>query len=141
MPDLHLSLSDDLWQEMLPLEGETILAIVLWDRSLADEGMAQPVSDQNRVFVDLDLYLQNQTKLELYGVAVSQDETSPPLAGMERIGQTLTQFVQANARLDEIAAGEDDMLALILRAGQNRSLLLAVSAWQEDVWETLPTTT
>jgi len=39
---------------------------------------------------------------------------------------------------DEIAAGEDEMLVLMLNNDRNNSLLIGVSAWLEDVWDVLP---
>jgi hypothetical protein len=138
MADLQFKLTDEIWEDMVSLEGVPITAIVVWDRSMVDESMAQPVTDKNRIFVDIDLYLANQTKLELYGASVAVDEESDPINGLDDIGETLAQYTQNGAFFDEIAAGEDEMLVLIIANEQKRELLIAVSAWLEDVWETLP---
>ena len=66
------------------------------------------------------------------------DEESDPINGLDDIGETLAQYTQNGAFFDEIAAGEDEMLVLIIANEQKRELLIAVSAWLEDVWETLP---
>jgi hypothetical protein len=138
MADLQFKLTDEIWEDMVSLEGVPITAIVVWDRSMVDESMAQPVTDKNRIFVDIDLYLANQTKLELYGASVAVDEESDPINGLDDIGETLAQYTQNGAFFDEIAAGEDEMLVLIIANEQKRELLIAVSAWLEEVWETLP---
>jgi hypothetical protein len=138
MADLQFKLTDEIWEDMVSLEGVPITAIVVWDRSMVDESMAQPVTDKNRIFVDIDLYLANQTKLELYGASVAVDEESDPINGLDDIGETLARYTQNGAFFDEIAAGEDEMLVLIIANEQKRELLIAVSAWLEDVWETLP---
>lgn len=138
MADLQFKLTDEVWEEMVALEGSPVTAIVLWDRSLVDETMEHPVTDQNRVFVDMDLYLANQTRLELYGASVATDLKSDPIMGLDAIGETLARHTRNGAFIDEIAAGEDDMLVLVLNNDREKSLLLGVSAWLEDVWESLP---
>ena len=138
MTDLQFKLTDDLWEEMVLLEGVPITAIVVWDSSLVDEVLAQPVTDKNRVFVDLDIYLANQTKLELYGASVARSEDSDPIVGLDEIGETLARHTKSGAFIDEIAAGEDNFLVLVLNNEQQQPLLLAATAWLEDVWEELP---
>jgi len=138
MADLQFKLTDEIWEDMVALEGAPVTAIVVWDRSLVDETMAEPVTDKTRTFVDLDLYLANQTKLELYGASVAKDEGSDPIIGLDNIGEMLAQHTQNGAFIDEIAAGEDEMLILVLNNGHKKPLLIGVSAWLEDVWETLP---
>jgi hypothetical protein len=138
MADLQFKLTDEIWEDMVSLEGVPVTAIVVWDRSMVDESMSQPVTDKNRIFVDIDLYLANQTKLELYGASVAVDEESDPISGLDDIGETLAQYTQNGAFIDEIAAGEEEMLVLIIANEQKQALLIAVSAWMEDVWETLP---
>ena len=138
MADLHFKLTDEIWEDMVTLEGAPITAIVVWDRSLVDDSLEQPVTDRTRVFVDVDLYLANQTKLELYGASVAVDETSDPIVGLDDIGETLARHTQNGAVIDEIAAGEDEMLVLLLSNNRKESLLMAASAWLEGVWEMLP---
>jgi len=138
MADLQFKLTDEIWEDMVALEGAPVTAIVVWDRSLVDESLAHPVTDKDRTFVDIDLYLANQSKLELYGASIATDENSDPIIGLDDIGETLAKHTQNGALIDEIAAGEDDMLVLLLTNEREASLLIAVSAWLEDVWETLP---
>ena len=46
MADLQFKLTDEIWEDMVSLEGVPITAIVVWDRSMVDESMAQPVTDK-----------------------------------------------------------------------------------------------
>ncbi len=138
MADLQFKLTDELWQELIVLEGAPISAIVVWDQSMLDEAMEGPISQAERAFVDIDLYLANQTKLELYGASIAVDEESDPIVGLDDIGETLVRHSRNGAMIDEIAAGPEDMLVLILSNDNQESLLVAVSAWLEDVWDVLP---
>ncbi len=138
MADLQFKLTDELWQELIALEGAPISAIVVWDQSMLDEAMEGPISQAERAFVDIDLYLANQTKLELYGASIAVDEESDPIVGLDDIGETLVRHSLNGAMIDEIAAGPEDMLVLILSNDNQESLLVAVSAWLEDVWDVLP---
>ncbi len=138
MADLQFKLTDELWQELVTLEGAPISAIVVWDQSMLDEAVDGPISQAERAFVDIDLYLANQTKLELYGASIAVDEESDPIIGLDDIGETLAQHSRHGAMIDEIASGPEEMLVLILSNDHNESLLVAVSAWLEDVWDVLP---
>ncbi len=138
MNDLQFKLTDELWEDMVTLEGAPITAITVWDRSLVDESLPEPVTDQNRVFVDIDIFLANQTKLELYGAWVSQNQEGEPIVGLDDIGETLALHTQNGAIIDEIASDEEEMLILIIANEAKSSLLLAATAWLEDVWEALP---
>ena len=138
MADLQFKLTDEAWEDMVALEGVPVTAIVVWDHSMADDVLEHPVTDENRIFVDIDLYLANQTKLELYGASVAFTEKDDPITGLDKIGETLERHSQNGAFIDEIAAGEDEMMVLVLGNEQGRSLLIGVSAWLEDAWESLP---
>lgn len=138
MTDLQFKLTDEIWEDMVTLEGAPISAIVVWDHSLVDDSFETPIGDNNRVFVDVDLYLANQTKLELYGASVAIGEESDPITGLDEIGEALAAHTRRGAFVDEVAAGEEDMLVLMIVNEKKESLLLAVTAWLEDVWETLP---
>ena len=138
MADLQFQLTDAIWQELVTLEGAPISAIVVWDQSMLDEALDEPVTPANRPFVDIDLYLANQVKLELYGVSIAIDEESDPIIGLDDIGETLARHSRNGTIIDEIASGPEEMLVLVLSNDDNESLLVAVSAWLEDVWETLP---
>ncbi len=138
MVDLQFKLTDVIWEDMVMLEGAPITAIVVWDRSMVDEMLLQPVTDNTRIFVDIDLYLANQTKLELYGASVALDEASDPIIGLGAIGDALARYSRDGAFIDEIAAGEDEMLVLVLNNDRDSSLLIGASAWLPDAWDVLP---
>lgn len=138
MADIQFQLTNELWQDMVTLEGAPISAIVLWDQSMLDEALEEPITQSSRAFVDIDLYLANQVKLELYGASIAVDEESDPIVGLDDIGETLVHHARHGAMIDEIAAGPEDMLVLVLSNDRQETLLVAVSAWLEDVWETLP---
>ncbi len=138
MADLQLRLTDDVWQELAALEGAPISAMVVWDQSMLDEALDEPFTPANRPFVDIDLYLVNRVKLELYGASITLDEESEPIIGLDNIGETLARHARRGAVIDEIASGPEEMLVLVLSNDRHESLLVAVSAWMEDVWETLP---
>jgi len=97
-----------------------------------------PVADEARVYIDCELYLANQTLLELYGVAVAHDDAEEPLVGLAVINEALEQLADDGAFLLEVASDQDDGLVLTIgnQAGQN--ILLAVTAWLESTWDTLP---
>jgi len=138
MNDLNFKLTDELWQDLVALEGLPVAAITLWDNSVIDEAMPEGITNENRIFVDIDLFLVNQTKLELYGVMVTQDEDGIPIEGLDAIGNAITQHTQAGAELHEIAADEEEMMVLVIRNEAGDTLIFSVTAWLEDVWETLP---
>jgi len=138
MDDLQFKLTDEIWEDMVTLEGIPVTAIVVWDQSLVDESFEHPIADKTRIYVDIDLYLANQTQLELYGASVVTDEEGDPIVGLDDIGETLARHTQSGAIIDEIAASDDDMLVLVLANKRNETLWIAVSAWLEAVWEELP---
>ncbi len=138
-PDaIQFQLTEALWEDMQALEGQPIASLVVWDSSLVDDSLESPVADEARVYVDCELYLANQTLLELYGVAVAHEDAEEPLVGLAAINQALEQLADDGAFLLEIASDQDDGLVLTIgnQAGQN--ILLAVTAWLESTWDTLP---
>ena len=65
-------------------------------------------------------------------------ENHGPITGLDDIGETLAEHTKNGAFIDEIAAGEDEMLVLVLNNENHRPLLIGASAWLEDIWENLP---
>ncbi len=136
--NINFKLTDDLWEEMADLEGVAIASIVIWDSSLVDEDMEEEVTDENRMYVDCELYLANQTLLELYGAAVLPSEDSEPLLGLELISTELSSLAEEGAVVEEIAADQDESMVLTLVTESGRSLLVYTSAWIESTWDELP---
>ena len=136
--NINFKLTDELWEEMADLEGVPIASIVIWDSSLVDEDMDEPVTDENRMYVDCELYLANQTLLELYGAAVLPDEDSEPLVGLEVISTELSDLAEEGAVVQEISADQDESMVLTLTTESGRTLLVFTSAWIESTWDDLP---
>ena len=136
--DLNFTLSDELWEDMLALEGVGIASLIVWDESLIDVSLDEPVTDENRVYVDFELYLENQTLLELYGAAILPNENSDALVGLDAIGAILGELAEDGARIEGVFSDQEDTLVLSLASESNRSLLVYVTAWTESTWETLP---
>ncbi|RME86046.1 MAG: hypothetical protein D6775_01110 [Caldilineae bacterium] len=136
--DIQFKLTDELWEDMAALEGVPIASLVIWDSSLVDDNLDQPVTDEERVYVDFELYLSNQTLLELYGAAVLPDEDSDAMVGLDNIGESLSRLAREGAVIKEIACDQHDRLVLVLAGPSGQTLLVPVTAWLESTWDTLP---
>jgi len=135
---IHFKLTDELWEDMAVLEGVPVASLVVWDSSLVDDSLDDPVTDDNRVYVDFELYLANQTLLELYGVAVLPDESSEALVGLDAIGEALSKLADDGAIVQEISADQEDRLVMSLVSQNGQLLLTWVTAWLESTWDALP---
>ena len=138
LENINFKLTDDLWEDMAVLESVPVASIVIWDSSLVDDDLDEPVTDENRVYVDFELYLENQTLLELYGAAVLPDEDSDAMVGLDAIREALTALADAGAVVQEISADQDDSLVLTLGNDGGDQLLVFVTAWIESTWDNLP---
>lgn len=87
---------------------------------------------------DLDLYLENNSYLALYGATLFLDPESDPLRGWQRTGKMLQSLTTEGVWLEEIAATEEDELVLVLSRDHTPRLFLTVSGWTVEEWETLP---
>ncbi len=134
----HFKATDEALEDLIALEGEAIDAVGMWDGSILDAQMDEPVKEDARLFVDFDLYFANHTLLELYGVSVFPDENSDPLRGMTVISKALEQLTREGARLEGVFTDEEEDLILKLRGERGSELLLMVMAWVETVWSELP---
>ncbi len=137
-PQTHFKLTDELWEELSELEGLAIASLVVWDSSLVDDSLDDPVTDENRIYVDFELYLEDRQLLEVYGAAVLKDETSDAMVGFDTIGRMLGRLAEHGALIKEIAVDQDEGLILILQDHKNRRLLTPVTAWLLTTWDTLP---
>ncbi len=138
LDNINFKLTDELWEEMAELEGAPIESIVVWDSSLVDDDLGETTPDEDRVYVDFELYLANQTLIEMYGAAILTDEDSEPLVGLDVISAALSRLAEAGAYIDEISADQDDNLVMVLATDEDESLLVFATAWIESTWETLP---
>jgi len=135
---IHFKLTDALWEEMASLEGATVMSLVVWDSSLVDEILDDAATDESRVYVDFELYLEDNVLLELYGAAVLSDQESDALVGLDAIGEALSNLAAEGAAIREVCADQEGNLVLILASESGASLFVPVSAWLESTWETLP---
>lgn len=140
--DFNAFLTDELWEDLVTLEGTPVETITIWETSIVDEDLEEeagaPVTEENRIFVDLDLYLANRTLLELYGTALLPDEQSDPVVGLTAISDTLSGLVENGVYIQEVSSDEEDRLVLVLADEHDHTCLLFVTGWSESTWETLP---
>ena len=76
--DLYYSLDDDRRAELNEMVGLKVLGIELWEESIADEEGVQPPAAEDRMFVDCDLYFDDNLALELYVTSVYPDPEGEP---------------------------------------------------------------
>jgi len=136
--EIQFQLTEELWDGMQVLEGQPIASLVIWDSSLVDDNLDSPVADEERIYVDCELYLANQTLLELYGAAILYKEADEALAGLQSITATLEQLADTGAVLQEVAADQENSLVLTIANQSGESVLVAVTAWLETTWDALP---
>ncbi len=137
-PALHLQLDDEQYAALVEtVAGEKVVGLALWEESIADESTERP-APENRVLFDLDLYLENNLLLTLYGASVFPDPESEPLRGWQRAGKIMQSLVNEGIWLDDIAATEESNLVLVLCRGRAPQLYLIVSGWSAEKWELLP---
>ena len=82
---LHTELTDEAYEELAVSEGAVVIGLAFWDSSLADETDEEPPAAESRVVVDLDLYLDDNTLLELYGASLFSPGSPDPLVGLAAI--------------------------------------------------------
>ena len=78
---LHTDLTDEAYEELAVSEGAVVVGLSFWDSSLADEVADETPTDEERVVIDLDLYLDDNTLLELYGASLFTAERGGPDRG------------------------------------------------------------
>ena len=83
--ELYYELDDDRRTELNEIVGLKVLGIELWEESIADEEEEQPPAAEERVFVDCDVYFDDNVALELYVAAVYPDPEGEPVVGVDTI--------------------------------------------------------
>lgn len=136
--ELITELTDEAFEELAELEGSTVVGISFWDSSLADELEEEEPTPEQRMLIDLDIFLEDNVALELYGVALYTSPESDPVVGMQRLEEALVSMVDQESVLDEVAESEDGGLVLVFAAGEDITLLASVSAWSISEWDELP---
>ncbi|MER2600350.1 MAG: hypothetical protein ABTQ73_12590 [Caldilineales bacterium] len=135
---LHTELTDETYEELAVSEGAVVVGLAFWDSSLIDEVEEEPPASAERVSIDLDLYLDDNTLLELYGANLFPAEQQDPLAGLPALEAALVDLADSEAELSEVAQTEDNALALVFAVNGETRLIIAVAAWAVSEWEELP---
>jgi hypothetical protein len=136
---LQTQLTDETYEELATLEGCTVLGVSFWDSSLVDELEEEIPTDEERAIIDLDLYLDDQTLLELYGAQLFPREQSEPLVGLQALEQALVELVDGEGELSEVAQTEEGTLALVFADADGKiGPIITVGAWAVSEWEELP---
>ena len=137
-PAIHLQLDDEQYAALIgTVAGEKVVGLALWEESITDEVTERPGPEMRAIF-DLDLYLENNLLLTLYGTSIFPDPESEPLHGWQRAGKIVQSLVSAGIWLDDIAATEENDLVLVLCRDRSPQLYLIVSGWSVEKWEQLP---
>lgn len=131
-------LTDEAYEELVELEGSQVVGVAFWDSSLADELDEEEPEDEARSVLDLDLYLEDNALLELYGAVLYINPEDGPLMGLAAMEEALIGMVDSESVLQEIAESEDGALVLVFAAEDAVNLLIAVSAWVVSEWDELP---
>jgi hypothetical protein len=135
---LNTELTDEAYEELAGLEGSVVIGVSFWDSSLADETEEEEVAPEQRMLIDLDMYLEDNVALELYGAALYTSPESEPLVGMPALEQALMAMVDQESVLDEVAETDDGGLVLVFAADGEITLLISVGAWTVSEWDELP---
>ncbi|MEM7125232.1 MAG: hypothetical protein AAF702_02825 [Chloroflexota bacterium] len=148
--EIITSVSDEIYEELTKLTGQKVVHFILWDESLADAVAEKVATGRQQVqfledgrnidssYADIDLYLQEGVYFELYSAQLFPDIYSDPLPTQEAITTRVSDLIQANVWLDEIAVDEDDQLVLILSQQHLPRLYIVVGGWVLNGWEELP---
>jgi len=135
---LYTELTDEAYEELAVSEGAVVIGLAFWDSSLADEMTDESPTPDQRVVIDLDLYLDDNTLLELYGASLFAADSQEPLMGVQAIENALVDLADSESELSEVAQTEDGALALVFAAAEQPKLIIAVGAWAVSEWDELP---
>ena len=135
--ELYYELDDDRRAELNEIVGLKVLGIELWEESIADEEEEQPPAPDERVFVDCDVYFDENVALELYVAAVYPDPEGDPLTGVDAIFAAIGRLADDNLELVDFgeADEEDGGIALAFGRGDDVQLVLVANAWMVTDWE------
>lgn len=135
---LYTGVDDDLYDELLQLEGQKIVHVEVWEDSLSTALEGEEVEPQEPASFDIDLYLADGAYFELYSAACFDSPDSEPWQGLEAVSERLTAAAKQGAALQEIAVDEEDQLVLVVRYGGDKQVYLPVAAWLLEEWDELP---
>ena len=132
--DVRLSVDDEDLEQLAELAGQRLVHAVVWEDSVMDAFAAGDFTD---TVSDIDLYLEDSARFELFAVLCYPSLDDAPLDDASVARAQLLRLVESSATLMEVAADTDESLVLVLSDG-NRSFFLNAGAWSLDEWEELP---
>lgn len=135
--ELFYELDDDRRAELNEIVGLKVLGIELWEESIADEEEDQPPSAEERMFVDCDLYFDENVALELYVAAVYPDPDGDPLVGVDPIFGAVGRLADDNLELVDYGEADEDEggIALAFGHGDKVQMVIVANAWMVTDWE------
>lgn len=135
---LQMELTDEAFEELAASEGAAIAELAYWSASLADDLEESTPTPEERQVIDLDMYLDDNTLLELYGVSLFRAESADPITGLEALEAALVDLAGSGGVLYEVAETDEGDLALVFAVEEELRLILVVGAWTVSDWDELP---
>ena len=135
---LQMELTEEAFEELAASEGAMIVELAYWSASLADELEETTPTPEERQVIDLDMYLDDNTLLELYGVSLFRAESADPITGLEALEAALVDLAGSGGALYEVAETDEGDLALVFAVEDELRLILVVGAWSVSDWDELP---
>ena len=143
--NIYTRVSDALYEDLTELCGQRIIHTHLWEDSLADsleesnEGdTGNSIDTDERIFFDLDIYLEDGIYFELLGTLCYPSLEDEPFMSEKAVRKILRIVIESEACLDQVGMGEDEELVLVLGRPSQAMLYLAVNGWLVADWEELP---
>ncbi len=135
---LQMELTDEAYEELAASEGAAIAELAYWSASLADELEETTPTPEDRQVIDIDMYLDDNTLLELYGVSLFRAESADPITGLDALEAALIDLAGSGGVLYEVAETDEGDLALVFAVEDELRLILVVGAWTVSDWDELP---
>lgn len=135
---LQMELTDEAYEELAASEGAAIAELAYWSASLADELEETTPTAEDRQVIDIDMYLDDNTLLELYGVSLFRAESADPITGLDALEAALVDLAGSGGVLYEVAETDEGDLALVFAVDDELRLILVVGAWSVSDWDELP---
>ncbi len=135
--ELYYELDDDRRAELNEIVGLKVLGIELWEESIADEEEEQPPAAEERMFVDCDVYFEDNVALELYVASVYPDPEGEPVQGVDAIFAAIGRLADENLELVDYGEGDEEEggIALAFGRGEDVQMVIIAQAWMVTDWE------
>ena len=135
--ELYYELDDDRRAELNEIVGLKVLGIELWEESIADEEEDEPPAAEERMFVDCDVYFDENVALELYVAAVYPDPDGEPIVGVDAIFAAIGKLADENLELIDYGEADEEEggVALAFGHGDDVQTVIVANAWMVTDWE------